>query len=156
MIARMRDDANLNYLFKGVQSKGKGRPRKYDGKVDTKNIDKRRVRLVSATEEHNIYSAIVYSVGLDRNIRIAYVEHKMKDKIITKIYFSTNLKRTPMEIRSHNKLNFHFNASLTAVSIAKVIARNGIEKNLRTSVSISDVKTECQNRNIINFGKIAA
>ncbi len=208
MIARMRDDANLNYLFKGVQSKGKGRPRKYDGKVDTKNIDKRRVRLVSATEEHNIYSAIVYSVGLDRNIRIAYVEHKLKDKIVTKIYFSTNLERMPTEIlkyyrlrfqmeylfrdakqnmglentqaRSHNKLNFHFNASLTAVSVAKVIARNGIEKNLRTSVSISDVKTECQNRNmierifsiyrfdrklmkinkdyqkLINFGKIAA
>ncbi len=54
------------------------------------------------------------------------------------------------QARSENKLNFHFNASITAVSVAKVIARNSENKTTRTSVSIADVKTECQNRNLIN------
>lgn len=178
MIGRMRDDANLNYLFKGTQKKGKGRPRKYDGKIDTKRIDKRRIKQVLKNDKHKIYSAIVYSVGLKRNIRIACVEHNMKGKVIKKIYFSTNLQRAGKQLfeyyrlrfqmeflfrdskqhmglehcqgRSGNKLDFHFNASLTAVSVAKVIARSKEDKTTRTSVSISDVKTECQNRNLIN------
>ena len=178
MIGRMRDDANLNYLFKGKQKKGKGRPRKYEGKVDTKNIDKSRIKLVSETDSHKIYSAVVYSIGLKRNIRVAYVEHNLKDRVVRKIYFSTNLERDAVQLleyyrlrfqmeylfrdskqhmglehcqaRSENKLNFHFNASITAVSVAKVIARNSENKTTRTSVSIADVKTECQNRNLIN------
>lgn len=54
------------------------------------------------------------------------------------------------QARSENKLEFHFNASMTAVSVAKVIARNGENKTTRIPVSISDVKTELQNRNIID------
>ena len=177
MIARMRDDANLKYLYHGSQKKGKGRPKKYAGKINTKRIDKRKIKLVEDNEAYKIYSGIVYSVGLNRKIRIAYVEHKIKGKVITKIYFSTNLHRDAAEIleyyrlrfqmeylfrdakqnmgleqtqaRSENKLDFHFNASLTAVSVAKAIARNGIDKNERTSISISDIKTECQNKNMI-------
>jgi len=178
MIGRMRDDANLKYLYKGEQTKGRGRPRKYDGKIDTKNIDKRRIKLVVENEDCKIYSAIVFSVGLKRNIRIAYVEHKIKSKIIRKIYFSTNIERDPEQLleyyrlrfqmeflfrdakqhmglehcqaRSQNKLDFHFNGSLTAVSVAKVIARYGKERKARSSVSVSDVKTEMQNRNLIS------
>jgi len=102
----------------------------------------------------------------------------MKGKITKKIYFSTNLEREAIQLleyyrlrfqmeylfrdakqhkglehfqaRSKNKLDFHFNASLTAVSIAKVISRNGHKKNTRTKVSVSDVKTEMQNRNMIS------
>ena len=177
MIARMRNDANLKYIFNGIQKGGKGRPRIYDGKVDTKNIDKRRIKLIVETEEYRIYSGIVYSVGLERKIRIAYVEHKVNAKTVNKIYFSTNLQRDADEIlqyyrlrfqmeylfrdakqnvglqntqaRSENKLDFHFNASLTAVSVAKAIARYNEDKNTRISISISDIKTECQNRNMI-------
>lgn len=208
MIGRMRDDANLNYLFKGKQKRGKGRPRKYDGKIDTKNIDKRRIKLVCENNEHKIYSAIVYSVGLKRNIRIAYVEQSVKDRVVRKIYFSTNLDRGAEQLfkyyrlrfqmeylfrdakqhmglehcqaRSEKKLDFHFNTSLTAVSVAKVIARINEDNASRSSISIADVKTESQNRNLIerifsiyridrklikissgyrkllNFGKIAA
>ena len=208
MIGRMRDDANLNYLYKGKQKQGKGRPRKYHGKINTKKIDKRRIKMAFENDNYKIYSAIVNSVGLKRNIRIACVEYKVKDKVIKKIYFSTNLKRegkqlldyyrlrfqmeylfrdakqhmglTHCQARSENKLDFHYNASMTAVSVAKVIARNKEDKATRSSVSISDIKTECQNRNLIirifsiyridrklmkitssyrellNFGKIAA
>ena len=174
----MRDDANLKYLYKGKQSQTSGRPKKYDGKIKTKKIDKRRLKLVCENEDHKIYSGVVYSVGLKRKIRVAFVEHSMKGKIIKKIYFSTNLEREAGQLlgyyrlrfqmeylfrdakqhmglehcqaRSKNKLDFHFNASLTAVSIAKVISRNGQKNNTRTKVSVSDVKTEMQNRNMIS------
>lgn len=178
MIGRMRDDANLKYLFKGKQKKGKGRPKKHDGKIDTKNIDKRRIKLVCKNDNHKIFTAIVYSVGLKRNIRVAFVEHYLKDKVIKKIYFSTNTERDAEKLleyyrlrfqmeyifrdskqhmglehcqaRSKNKLNFHYNASMTAVSVAKVIARNSENNTNRISISVADVKTEFQNRNLIN------
>ena len=118
------------------------------------------------------------SVGLKRNIRIIHVEHMMKDRIVRKIYFSTDVNRDPVELfkyyrlrfqmeflfrdgkqhmglencqaRNKNKLHFHFNASLTSVSIAKVISRYG--KGLREIVpfSLSDIKTELQNRNMLH------
>jgi len=44
MIGRLRDDANLKYLYTGANKKGPGRPRKYAGKIDVKNIDKRRFK----------------------------------------------------------------------------------------------------------------
>ena len=178
MIGRLRDDANLNYLYHGEQAQSRGRPKKYDGKINTKKIDKRRIRLVCEDSDYKIYSAIVYSVGLKRNIRIAYVEHKLKDRVISKIYFSTNLDRDAEQLlkyyrlrfqmeyifrdakqhmglqhcqaRSKNKLDFHFNASLTTVSVAKVIARINKEKQVRCPVSISDIKTELQNNNMIS------
>jgi len=178
MIGRMRDDANLKYLYKGKQSQTRGRPKKYDGKINTKKIDKRRLKLVCENEDYKIYSEVVYSEGLKRKICVAFVEHSMKGKIIKKIYFSTNLEREAGQLleyyrlrfqmeylfrdakqhmglehcqaRSKNKLDFHFNASLTAVSIAKVISRNGQKNNTRTKVSVSDVKTEMQNRNMIS------
>lgn len=106
MIGRMRDDANLKYLFKGKQKQGRGRPKEYDGKIDTKNIDKRRIKLVCNKNDHKIYSAIVYSVGLKRLIRIAAVEHKMKGRVIKKIYFSTNLERDATRLIEYYRLRF--------------------------------------------------
>src|SRR5690606_7414465 len=61
-ISRLRKDANLKYKYKGPQKGGKGRPKKFDGKVDTKKIDKRRAKKVHCDESMNVYSIIVYSV----------------------------------------------------------------------------------------------
>jgi hypothetical protein len=178
LISRLRDDANLKYLYKGPQKGGRGRPRKYDGKIDVKNIDKRRLKLVYTDTEQSIYTGIVHSVGLKREIKLCYVEFNLPNgKTIVKLFFSTNLDRSAKEIltyyqarfqmefifrdarqytaleqcqaRSENKLNFHFNASMTAVSVAKGIIRTGTEKDKAIALSISDVKTELQNRNMI-------
>jgi len=154
------------------------RPRKYDGKVEVKNIDKSKCKLVHQNEEDTVYEITVYSVGLKRRIRLAYVEHHQNDKVIIKLYFSTNENRGAYEIltyyraryqmeyifrdakqhvglehcqsRSPQKLHFHFNASMTAVSVAKGIARNGHQKDKRMPISVSDIKMELQNRNMVN------
>lgn len=41
VITKARQDANMRYLYKGVQGKGRGRKKKYDGKPDCKGIDRR-------------------------------------------------------------------------------------------------------------------
>lgn len=179
VICRLRDDANLLYLFKGKKKKGKGRPKKYDGKIDTKNIDKRRAKLIEQTKEYKLYEIVVQSVGLKRKIKLCYVEFLDKKgavKVI-KLFFSTNCNRSGTEIlkyyksrfqmeflfreakqncglencqaRSSAKLNFHFNASLTSVNIAKTILRHELNCNQKISYSISDIKIKLQNYKLI-------
>lgn len=178
VICRLRDDANLQYLYKG-EKKGRGRPKKYDGKVNVKKIDKRRVKLKESNEQCRIYEVELYSVGLKRNIQLCYVEFLKEngDVNVIKLFFSTNMERPAEEIlsyyrarfqmeflfrdakqftglqhcqaRSKNKLNFHFNASLTSLNIAKRILRKDALPTERMSYSISDLKIKLQNRNII-------
>lgn len=208
-ISRLRDDANLRYVYNGPNS-GRGRPKKYDGKVDTKNIDKRRLRSEYQNDEMTLYSGVVYSISLGTSIKVAFVEYLDKRGQVkaSAIYYSTNINRTGIQLVqyyraryqmefnfrdakqhtgltncqsiSKQKLEFHFNASLTAINIAKAIARNDTPTHQSCSVSIHDVKTELSNmllmnlilskyRNdpkfyknptdlaeILNFGKIAA
>jgi len=178
VICRLRDDANLQYLYKG-KTGGRGRPKKYDGKVNVKNLDKRRAKLKEANEQYRIYELEVYSVGLKRNIQLCYVEFLKEngDINVIKLFFSTNIERSAKDIlsyyrsrfqmeflfrdakqftglqhcqaRSENKLNFHFNASLTSLNIAKCILRKDTSPTQRISYSISDLKIRFQNRNII-------
>lgn len=50
VISRLRDDADLQYLFTEEQKGGKGRPKKYAGKIDFKNLGSMHVKLVSELE----------------------------------------------------------------------------------------------------------
>ena len=208
-ISRLRDDANLRYVYNGLNS-GRGRPKKYDGKVDTKNIDKRRLRRDYHDDQMTIYSGIVYSISLETRIKVAFVEYLDKNGQVkaSAIFYSTNIQREGLQIVqyyraryqmefnfrdakqhtgltncqsiSKQKLEFHFNATLTAINIAKAIARKDVPTYQSCSVSIHDIKTELSNmllmnlilskyRNdpkfyknpvdlaeILNFGKIAA
>lgn len=177
VISRLRDDANLQYIFKGARKMGKGRPKKFDGKINVTQIDKRRIVKEVEDDELALYSGVVWSVGLKREIKLAYVIFKnCKGKEVTKMYYSTNIKREGKQIlkyyrsrfqleflfrdskqftsletcqaRSENKLNFHFNASMTAVSIAKTIIRKKDGTHDEIVLSISDIKTEFHNRRL--------
>lgn len=179
IVSRLRDDANLKYIYTGTKAKSKGRPKLYSGKVNTKNINKRIFKLQSQNDEMIIYGDIVYSVSLKRKIKVAYVEFLVDSNNVafTKLFFSTDLELDATEIvkyykarfqieylyrdskqftglehcqaRSKNKLHFHFNTCLTAVSIGKILLRNETDKSLPMSLSISDIKTEFKNRNMI-------
>jgi len=177
LISRFRDDADLKYLFLGEQS-GQGRPRKYAGKIDPKNIDKKYFELIGQSEESTIHSAIVYSKSLKRNIRLVHVNYSNnKGKQINKLYFCTDVDVQAIDIlnyyksrfqieflyrdgkqftglndsqaRSENKLNFHFNAALTAINIAKVKHWLSVPKEVRKAFSMSDIKTMNHNMLIL-------
>lgn len=166
LICRLRDDADLRYLHQGKPTGKRGRPKKYDGKVDNLNIDMEYFSLVSKDDHATTSTAIVYSKSLKRNIRIVHVSYA-KGK--HKLYFSTDTEMEALDIlifyqsrfqieflyrdgkqhtglndcqaRSENKLDFHFNASLTAINIAKAAHWLNIPTEHRKSFSMTDIKT---------------
>lgn len=180
-ITRMRDDANLRYLYTGEQKPGRGRPKKYGDKVDLNNIDKSIFKPVESTTELKIYECMVYCVMLKRNVKVAYVEfNNQKGEVhMRKIFMSTNLNRDAKTIvkfykaryqmefnfrdakqhtglnhcqaRDKQKLDFHFNASLTSINVAKSISRKGINKNESVFISVEDVKTELSNKLMLDL-----
>jgi IS4 transposase len=177
-ISRLRDDAVLQYIYRGEPTGRKGRPRKFDGKVDPYQPDMNYFRLTVSTDEFKVYSAIVYSKAFEREINLAVaVFYKNGKEITRKLYFSTDLVMTAEKIvcyyrsrfqieflyrdakqycgltncqaRSENKLNFHFNAALTAVNLAKIEWLNSAE-NRNVQFSMSDYKTMYNNEVLFN------
>jgi hypothetical protein len=51
-------------------------PKKYSGKVYIGNIDKEYFTLIEQTDEHTLYSGIVYPKNLKCNIWLAYVIYR--------------------------------------------------------------------------------
>jgi hypothetical protein len=179
MITRLRNDANLLYLYKGKQKGGRGRPKQFDGKVNLQNIDKRRFTKVELTDGVVIYESVVYNVSLKRNIKLAYVQIETEKKITTLLFMSTNLERSAVDIyryyksryqmefnfrdakqftgleecqaRDANKLNFHFNSSLSSINVAKIIQRVHCKNEENITYSISDIKTELSNQLMIDL-----
>ena len=166
IISKMRSDANLYYVYKGEPTGLRGRPKTVDGKIKMQQIDKRRIKLCYEDNETRVYEGIVYSKSLKRKIKLAYVE---QNSGAYAVLFSTDLNLdgqtiylyyksryqieflfrdakqfsglTHCQARNENKMHFHFNASLTAVSIAKATYFLKDRRTISESFSMSDVKT---------------
>ena len=170
LISRLRDDADLKYLYTEPPTGEKGRPRKYIGKIKNTDIDKEYFTFISEDEESSVYAAVVYSKALKRNIMLVHVTYlKANGKDAYKLYFSTDVSMDASDVllyyqsryqieflyrdgkqhtglndsqaRSENKLHFQFNASLTSLNIAKAIHWLSIPKEERGAFSMSDIKT---------------
>jgi hypothetical protein len=185
VVTRLRDDANLVYKFKGEQKGGRGRPKKHDGKIDFKNLNKDYFELHQSDDSVQIYSGIVFSKSLKTDVLVAIVYTNKKGKWKHKIYMSTDLNLTcekllnyyqtrfqieflyrdakqhtglnDCEARSENKLDFHFNMSLSTINIAKITHWLSQEKDHRKPFSMADIKTMYHNelllkRFLIKFG----
>ncbi|MCW3789214.1 hypothetical protein [Plebeiibacterium sediminum] len=87
LISRLRDDADLLHLHQGKPTGKRGRPKKYDGKVDNTNVDINRFTLISKEDQATIHSAIVYSKSLKRNIKVVhFIVMRMENKTINCIF----------------------------------------------------------------------
>ena len=181
LISKLRKDADLKYLYYGPQKKGRGRPRKYAGKIKLDKIDKRRFKRVYQDEEVIIYQAIVWSVSLKRKIKLAYIEFLDEGQATDRyaLIYSTDLELdaysiyryykaryqieflfrdakqytglTHCQSRGEKKLHFHFNTSLTAVGVAKAAHYLSQEKEVRKSFSMADIKTSYFNELMLNL-----
>jgi hypothetical protein len=147
LVSKLRIDADLRYCYTGVQ-KPNGAPRKYDGKVDLSDLSRLALsgELANGTK---IYSQVVWHVSLKRKIRIVYlVDQRNPDKQRVALLFSTDTTLDPLRLykyyksrfqiefifrdakqftglcdcqsRQQQSLDFHFNASLAALNIAKL------------------------------------
>lgn len=150
VISKLRCDANLRYLFTGTQ-KPRGAKRKYDGKVDLATPT--RLAWVQEVQPGiDLYTAIVWHVSFKRNIRLAYLrDGRTPNKLSYVVLFSTDLDQPAIDIyrfyklrfqiefifrdakqftgltdcqaRDVKKLDFHFNASFSALNLAKLDAQ---------------------------------
>lgn len=147
LISKLRIDADLRYCYTGEQ-KPKGAPRKYDGKVDLSDLSRLELsgELADGTK---MYSQVVWHVSLKRKIRIVYlIDRRNPDKQRVALLFSTDTTLDPLRLyeyyksrfqiefifrdakqftglcdcqsRQQQSLDFHFNASLAALNIAKL------------------------------------
>lgn len=150
IISRLPSDANLLYLYDGPKRQAKGAPRKYAGKIALDKPDFSRFALSYQDEVIVIYSAVVYCKFLKQAIRLAYTQFLNEEGQVKnyKLFFATDLNLPAWMIvkyyqarfqqeflirdakqftgfndcqaRSTNKLEFHWNNSLTAINLAKV------------------------------------
>lgn len=180
VVSRFRDDVRLQYIIPKVMTGKRGRPKEYEGAVDFENLDMNHFSLVQQeNKDIKVYTAIVKAVALKRVVKIVLVHYLDNGNIkSSKIYFSTKNSLEAMEIldiyqtrfqieflyrdakqftsltssqaREVNKLNFHFNMSLTAVNVAKVAHWFSIPKEERKSFSMSDIKTINHNALLLN------
>jgi hypothetical protein len=176
LVCKLRSDANLSYIYYGNPSGQRGRPKTLDGKINMSQIDKQRINLCYEDDEIKLYVGIVYSKTLRRKIKLAYIERWENGKYTGQYaaLFSTDLELdgqriyqyykcryqieflfrdakqftglTQCQARSENKMHFHFNTSLTTVSIAKAAYFLPLAKQGNRSFSMSDVKTLHLNR----------
>jgi hypothetical protein len=144
-IGKLRRDANLRHLYQD-EYLGRGRPRKYAGKVDL--TDYSNFELVTQISDNlALYTAVVWSVSLKRQIRLVYIFNSSTSSHSYAVLFCTNLKLDAYSIylyykarfqiefifrdskqftgladcqaRDLSKLDFHFNSSLTVLNLAK-------------------------------------
>ena len=145
-IGKLRCDADMRYVYRGEQ-KPRGRKRKYDGKVDLTDVS--RMTLVSEIEPTlYLYTVEVWVVSMKRKVRLAYIRDcRNPERVGLALLFSTDINLDASEIlcfyksrfqiefifrdakqftgladcqaRNLTKLDFHFNASLMALNLAK-------------------------------------
>ncbi len=181
VISKLPKNANLKYLYRGPKRKGRGRPKKYDGKVNMKKIDKRRFRQAYQDDEVILYELVVWAVHLKRKIKVAYAEFldEGKPTARTAFFFSTDLELSATDIyrfykarfqieflfrdakqytglthcqaRSKNKIHFHVNTSLSAVSVAKAAHYLHCDRQDFKSFSIADIKTSYFNELMLDL-----
>ena len=209
LVSRLRDDAHLQYLYTGAQKTGKGRHKKYAGKMNAKSPDMDYFVLEEDSAQMKVLSAVVYARAFKRNIKVALVIYydKQDRETARKIYFSTDTEMEALKLvkyyrsrfqieflyrdakqyaglehcqaRSKEKLDFHFNAALTSVNLAKIYHQINQDtnkgdfsmanfKNLFHKILMLDLfistfginpnttKNQTKIKEILQFGKIAA
>jgi len=149
LISLLRVDANLRYLYTGAQHK-RGRRKAYDGKVNFTDLS--RLEAVGEVEpQMTLYSGVVNSVSLKRNIRICVVVNRRKpEQPRYVVLFSTDCELSARTIydyytlrfqieflfrdakqftglqdcqaRDKEALHFHFNMALASVGFTKIEA----------------------------------
>lgn len=167
IISRFRNDATLFYPTIEKPRKRRGHPKWYDGAVDFERLDLSRC-CEFAIDKGKLYGLRAYSKALKRFVSLAiwYQNENLTSK--WQIYFSTDETMNAKEIIEYyrtrfqiefcfrdakhyaglnncqstdfRKLHYHFNASFTAINLAKATC-----KTLKIPYSISNCKTIIHN-----------
>ena len=148
VVGKLRCDANMRYLYTGPKrEKGSGRQKTYDGKVDWQDLS--RFEYVDTKDGIEVYTLVLNHVSLKDNLKVVVLlDSRKKDKVRYALLFSTDINLSALTLyryykarfqiefifrdakqftglcdsqaRDPERLNFHFNASLTTLNLAKL------------------------------------
>ncbi len=168
IIGKLRNDADLKWPYRGEYS-GKGRPRKYDGKLNLEQ-DIERFNYVGTIEDDKtcVYTEILYSPCLKRQIRVVLLRFSKGDKTGHALLYSTDTELDAMTLirfykarfqiefifrdaKQHTGLmdcqsckkeaiNTHLNASFTTLNLMKIENRKSQNTQGETVISIASWK----------------
>ena len=173
-IGKLRADANLRYLYQGPQRPGPGRHKTYDGKVHWSDFS--RFECLATEDEHIVlYHQVVNHVQFKRHLQVAIVVDTQRNRYA--VLFSTDIDLdaltlyryykarfqieflfrdskqftglTDCQARSQTKLDFHFNASLSAVTLAKLDAHQQ-SGHSDQAFSMASLKRRAFNQHLID------
>ncbi len=162
LISKLRHDADLRYLYEGEQ-KTRGRRRLYDGKVRFTDLSRwEDAGAVVGEEDLQLYSVDAFHHSLGRVVRVGLLLNRRnpaKPRYV--LLFSTDVTLSALEIyryyaarfqmeflfrdskqwtglcdsqaRDAKALDFHFNAALSAVNLAKLAAQVAEQASEKTT-----------------------
>tara|TARA_Y100000817_G_C16812786_1_gene525018 strand:+ start:113 stop:1306 length:1194 start_codon:yes stop_codon:yes gene_type:complete len=178
LISKLRGDADLLWPWEGKYS-GKGRPRIYDGKVNIDN-DLQRFTFVGTSDEKTlIYEARLYSRSLKSWIRVVLLRFQKGNKMAHAFLYSTDLELDPLTLikyykarfqiefffrdakqytgltdcqaRNKEAINFHINASCSALNTLKLEDRKKKGTEGKTVISIDSWKRMKFNQHLMDL-----
>lgn len=174
IITKFRTDADLRYLYQGEHPKGKrGRKRRYDGKVDYKDLSRWQYVGIDHQMAHlELYTQVLNSPRFKRDFRVVLVRNIRLNRYI--LLACTDLELSARNIlrfyqlrfqieflfrdakqfaglnhcqaRDANKLHFHFNMSLAAINLARLQMKQN--QSIR---SFNDFTRRAYNRKLLNW-----
>ena len=147
LISRFKRNAVLMYLHSGPATGKKGRPKIYDGRINFADLDFSKMEKVDIfPQEGEYHTLIAYSKALKRKVRLVIFKPNVG---AIKLYFSTDISMEALDVvdyyrsrfqiefsfrdakqftglcncqaRSLQPLDFAFNASFSAVNVAKIL-----------------------------------
>lgn len=172
-VGKLRGDANMRYLYTGPKrAQGSGRQKTYDGKVNWQDLS--RFSYVDTKDGIALYTLVLNHVSMKRNLRVVVLlDQRNKDKIRYAVLFSTDTEldvktlvryykaRFQIEFifrdakqftgfcdcqaRDQKRLDFHFNASLATLNLAKLEHLKTQPDTLTEAFSMASVKACCFN-----------
>lgn len=176
VVGKLRRDVNLKYLFSGL-NKGRGRPRKYDGKVDVLSDLSRWVQENEIENTIEVYSQIVWSVCFQCNIKVVILRRRHEGSVGQAILFSTDPNLDTKKLITYYKARFQIefifrdakqytgltdsqsrckeaihcqvNASLSSLNLLKIQDRERAEDTGQKVISIASWKRRRFNQHLM-------
>ncbi len=177
VIGKLRTDANMRYLYEGPKRPGRGRKKTYDGKVDWQDLN--RFHYVGRDEGLTLYTQVLNHIKFQRTLRVVVlVKHIPGKSPRYVLLFSTDVNLDPWKIyqyykarfqieflfrdakqftglcdsqaRDHKRLDFHFNASLTTLNLAKTELIQNRDQDQPLVCSLATVKALYFNQNFLD------
>ena len=176
IVGKLRVDAQLKWLYEGEYS-GRGRPKKFAGKVDFTNDLARFQFAGTLNDGAKAYTTVVYSKSLKRTIRVVMLRWEKNGKIGTALLYSTDTTLDAMTLIAYYKARFqieflfreakqhtglthcqsprkdaihtHMNASLIALTLLKLEDRSEKQVDTETVISMASWKRKKFNQHLM-------